>query len=81
MVEENNKLLRKIHRAALWGRAWSILYWTVIIGLSVSAYFFVQPYVEQIQGVYGGLKGDVGNVRGAASQIENISTMLKGIGQ
>ena len=80
MVEENNSLLRKMHRSALWGRIFHFLYWVVIIGLSVGAYYFIQPYVEQIQGVYGGVKGDVENIRGAASQLNNIGNFFKGGG-
>lgn len=80
MVEENNKLLRKMHRAALWARIWHIFYWLVIIGVSVGAYYFIEPYVTQIQGVYGGVKQDVENVRGTTSQIGNIGSMLKGVG-
>ncbi|KKW11235.1 MAG: hypothetical protein UY50_C0018G0003 [Parcubacteria group bacterium GW2011_GWA2_49_9] len=80
LVEENNKILRKMHRAALWGRIMRILYWAVIIALSVGAYYFIQPYVEQVQGIYGGVKGDVENIRGAASQIGNIGNLFNGGG-
>lgn len=81
MVEENNKLLRKMHRAALWARIWHIFYWLVIIGLSASAYYFIEPYITQIQSIYGGVKQDVDNVRGAASQLGNIGKLLDGIGE
>lgn len=81
LAEENNEILRKMRRAALWGRIWHILYWTVIIGLSVGAYYFVQPYVEQVQSVYDGFRSDVDNVRGAASQIGDIGSLIKGINQ
>ncbi len=81
MVEENNKLLRKMHRAAIWGRIWHIFYWVVIIGLSVGAYYFIEPYVGQIQGLYGGLKGDVENVRGAAGQLGDLGNLLQGLGR
>ncbi len=80
MVEENHTLLRKMHRSALLGRTFTILYWVVIVGLSVGAYYFIQPYVEQVQGVYGGLKGDVQNVKNATSQLSNITNFLKGGG-
>ena len=79
MVEENNALLRKMHRAAMWGRAWHILYWAVIIGLSVGAFYFIQPYVDQVRGIYGGFKGDVDNVRGAASQIGDIGKIFQSV--
>ncbi len=38
MVEENHALLRKMHRSAVLGRVFHMLYWIVIIGLSVGAY-------------------------------------------
>jgi len=80
LVEENNKILRKMHRAALWGRIMHFLYWTIIIGLSVGAYYFIQPYVDQVQGIYGGVKGDVENIRGAAGQLGELGNLLKGFG-
>ncbi len=62
LVGDNNKLLRKMHRAAIWGRVGHLLYWIVIIGLSVGAYYFVEPYVTQLQGVYGGVQTDLQSV-------------------
>ena len=81
MVEENNTLLRKMRRAALWGRIWHIIYWGIIIALSLGAYYFIQPYVEQVQGVYGGFKSDVNNVKGAASKINDIGSIFNGSGE
>lgn len=81
LAEENNTLLRKMRRTALVGRIFHTLYWVIIIGLSVGAYYVVQPYVGQLQGVYGGLKGDVENVKGATSQLGNIGKIIKEIGQ
>ena len=87
MTEENNKLLRKMHRSAIWGNIFRFLYWGVIIALSVGAYYFIQPYIEQVPGLYGGIKEDVGSVRAAvdqvdkaSSQIGNIGNLLKNIG-
>ena len=81
MVEENHTLLRKMHRSALFGRVFTILYWVVIIGLSVGAYYFIQPYVDQVKGIYTGVQTDVSNVKHAASQLGNIGDILKGMGQ
>jgi len=70
LTEENNKLLRKMHRAALWGRVFHFLYWVVIIGLSVGAYYFIQPYIDQLTQVYGGVKNDVSGVQGVVNQLK-----------
>lgn len=80
MVEENNQLIRKMRRAALWGRLWHILYWVIIIGASLGAYYFIQPYVEQVQGVYGGLKQDLTNVRGTVNEVGNAASKIGDIG-
>ena len=80
LVEENNKILRKMHRAALWGRIVRILYWAVIIAFSVGAYYYVQPYIEQVQSVYGGLKSDVSNVRNTVNQVSSFGNLFNGGG-
>ena len=80
MVGENNTLLRKMHRAALWGRIFHFLYWAAIIGLSVGAYYFIQPYVDSVKEGVNGIQADVDNIRGAASQIGNIVNIIKGMG-
>ena len=81
LVEENNTLLRKMHRAAIMGRAFRLVYWIAIIGLSVGAYYFIQPYVEQVQDVFGNLKDGVASVKDAASNLGDIGKLFEGIGK
>lgn len=76
LVEENNKMLRKMHRAALWGRIWHLLYWVIIIGISVGAYLYLQPYVEKLQGIYGGIREDVGTIQGITEQLGEVGKLL-----
>ena len=77
MVEENNALLRKMRRAALLGQVFHVLYWVVIIGLSVGAYYVVQPYVDQIRGIYSGVQTDVGAVKNVAKELGNLGGIFK----
>lgn len=63
LTEENNKLLHKMWRAARLARVMRTLYWLVIIGLSIGAYYYVQPYLEQLLSVYTGLQDSVGSVQ------------------
>ena len=79
MTEENNKLLRKMHRAALWGRIFHFLYWSIIIGLSIGAYYFIQPYVDQVKGVYTGVQSDVSNVKSMANQLGDFGKLIQGM--
>ncbi len=63
LSRKNNETLNKLYRAAIWGRAIKILYWAVIIGVSFGALYFVKPYLETLQGVYGGSETTKTNVR------------------
>ncbi|MFA6256788.1 MAG: hypothetical protein WCT29_00565 [Candidatus Paceibacterota bacterium] len=62
LAEENNKILHAMKRSMMWTRVTRIVYWTLIIGSTVGAYYFIQPYLEQIIGVYGGTKSSIDNV-------------------
>jgi hypothetical protein len=62
MSLENNKLLRKMFTIAKWARVARIIYWLVLIGISIGAFYFVQPYLEQLLGVYTGLQEGVSNI-------------------
>jgi len=52
--EENNKMLHSMRRSMRLARIMSILYWVVIVGSAVGAYYLIQPYIDMITGVYGG---------------------------
>ena len=67
--EENNDILRSIQRSMRLARIMSILYWVIIIGSAVGAYYFIQPYLDQMMGIYGG----------ARDQINSTSSGLNGL--
>ena len=60
LSEENNQILRSIQRSMRLARIMSILYWVFIIGSAVGAYYLIQPYLNQLMGVYSGA-GDILN--------------------
>ncbi len=51
-IEDNNAMLHKLYRAQRNGLIVRIVYWTFIILLSVGAFYFVQPFLDQFKGVY-----------------------------
>jgi len=51
-VEDNNKMLHKLQRAARWNTFWRWMYWIVIIGTAIGAFWFVQPYLDKVSGGY-----------------------------
>ena len=58
LTEENNQMLHSMKRSMRLGRIMSILYWVFIIGSAIGAYYLIQPYIDQLKGVYSGA-GDV----------------------
>ena len=61
LVEENTVILRKLLRAEKMRRLVSAIYWIAVIAISLGAYYFVQPYLDQLRAVYGNFRGGVEN--------------------
>ena len=60
LAKENNEMLRSMRRSMRFARFMSILYWVFIIGSAVGAYYLLEPYITQLQGVYGNAKSTLG---------------------
>lgn len=71
LCEENNTILRSIRRTTRWGAAFKVAYWLVIIGLSVGAFYFIQPYVEFMKSAFGGSAG-ANNTSTSESTSQNL---------
>jgi hypothetical protein len=78
LAEENNQLLKKIRRANFYSSAVRVIYWGIIIGLSLGAYYFIQPYVDQITGTYQGFQDNVSTVKTATN---GVGDLLKNLTQ
>ena len=57
LEKENNKILRSIKRSATLGRIMSLLYWLIIIGVSVGAFYYMQPYFDKVMNLYNSISG------------------------
>jgi hypothetical protein len=67
LAEDNNQMLRKMIRNMRWGRLFTTVYWVIIIGISIGALYYVQPYVDQIMSAYG-------NIQDASKSVNNMFT-------
>jgi len=61
LAEDNNKILHSIRRGMRISRFMSILYWVLIIGISVGAFYFLQPYVDQAMKMYQSVSATLKN--------------------
>lgn len=74
LTEENNKLLRKLYRGTLWHRWVTAIYWIIIIGFSLGAFYFVQPYLDTLGVTYNTLKQKVEEVQGVGGKFLDATT-------
>jgi len=51
--KENNEILRKLYKAQRLAQITRIIYWIVIVGVTLGAFYFIQPFFDSILGAYG----------------------------
>jgi len=71
LEEENNKMLHSMKRSMLWSRVMSILYWVLIVGISVGAFYFIQPYLDQAMNMYNSAKSNFEGVGSLLDKVKN----------
>jgi hypothetical protein len=69
MSKENNHILRGIRSSNRWATIFKIFYWVIIIGVSVGAFYYIQPYIDIATKTYKSVQGDLGSVK---SLINNL---------
>jgi len=72
LAKENNHILHGIRRSNRLSSVVRVLYWTVIIGASLGAYYYIQPYLDTVLNAYGQIQGDINSVKNVASKIPGI---------
>ena len=72
LAEENNEMLHSLQRSARLGIFFKALYWILIIGTAFGAYYFIQPYVDQLSETYTGFQDNVGEAQGLLEKAKAI---------
>ncbi|MEI6553167.1 MAG: hypothetical protein WCO09_01215 [bacterium] len=62
LIEENHKMLRHLHTAYRVNTVVSIIKWTIIIGFTIGAFYYIQPYLENMLKLYGSINSLTGGV-------------------
>ena len=52
-----------MRRSMRMARIMSFVYWAFIIGSAVGAYYFVQPYIDQLLSVYTGATETINSIK------------------
>ena len=64
LVEENNKILHKMRHAQKVASFMRIVYWLLIIGISIGAFYFLQPYVNKLEKLIGSTGISIDQLKG-----------------
>lgn len=56
LSEENNKILRKMQRAAKWAFIWGFIKVAILIVPIIAGYLFLQPYLDDLMASYSSIQ-------------------------
>lgn len=48
LTRENNKILHKINNRARWAFFGTLIYWLIVIGVTVGAFYYLQPFFQAL---------------------------------
>ncbi len=69
LSKENNKILHGIRRSNRWSSIFRAIYWIIIIGVSIGAFVFLQPYITSALKAYKDIQSGINSVKSATSKI------------
>jgi len=73
LSRENNEMLKKVRGIQKRAHFFQIMYWLFIIGITVGAYYYIQPYIEKILSVYNSGAGSILQLQNLGSSIPDVS--------
>ena len=72
LAEENNKMLYKVRGVQKRQAIFSILKWLIIIGIAVGAFYFLQPFVGQVQKFIQDSGTSINQLKNLGNTFQNI---------
>jgi hypothetical protein len=79
LAKENNKILRGMRRSMLWQSIFRAVYWVIVLGLAIGAYYFLQPYFEALISTYNSIAESINEVREVGDKLPDLSE-IPGVG-
>jgi len=72
MAEENNEILRKMRRSGRIAAVMRTIYWIVIIGVTLGAYYYLQPYLNSMVGIIKQAEETIQKINGTTEQVQGM---------
>lgn len=80
LSKENNDLLRSIRGSQKRAAMMRLVYWLLIVGMTFGAYYYIQPYIEQIMSVYTGAETNIKSLQDYFPESRNIQSIFEQLG-
>lgn len=71
LSEENNKILKSIRRSNRIGGFFRFVYYVVIIGISIGAYVYLQPYLNSVMQMTQEIQNTNSKIQSTQNSFEN----------
>lgn len=89
LVEENQRMIRNLYQRARMATVVVFIKWFLIIGLTLGSFYYIQPLINNLVGIYGGAGlPSLGNTKNAdgtdtsktdSFNFSDLSNLLKSI--
>lgn len=76
LVQESNTELHKIRRAQKLRTFLNIVYWLIIVGVSIGAFYYLQPYVDGLSEAMSSLRSSIKSIGDAGEQLEQLQDQI-----
>jgi hypothetical protein len=73
LSRENNKLLKKVRGVQKRTHLFRLAYWIIIIGITLGAYYYIQPYLEKIISMYNEGAGSILQLQNFGNSLPDVS--------
>ncbi|PIP04145.1 MAG: hypothetical protein COZ49_00510 [Candidatus Yonathbacteria bacterium CG_4_10_14_3_um_filter_47_65] len=73
--KDNNRMLRKLHQAMIWGRALNTFYWVIIIASFLGLLYFLQPYIDKARSVYLDITSGIKKTENAMESLPRLPVL------
>jgi hypothetical protein len=72
LTKENNTMLHRLERSTKRARFWKNLRLAVIIALLFGAYYFIQPFIENLTNAYASIQESFAELQKTKDSLSNI---------
>lgn len=60
LAEENQRMIRNLYQRARMATVFIFIKWFIIIGITIGSFYYLQPFIDNLVGIYGGISGGSG---------------------